>query len=46
MRELASNTGEGIVGQTGFFDQFKFVKFDKRKGTVELGEFLLSRSTR
>jgi hypothetical protein len=42
MRELASNTGEGIVGQTGFFDQFKFVKFDKRKGTVELGEFLLS----
>ena len=46
MRELASNTGEGVVGQTGFFDQFKFVKFDKRKGTLELGEFLFSSPNR
>ena len=40
MPGIASNAGEGIVGQSGFFDHFRFVKFDKRKGFVELGGFV------
>jgi hypothetical protein len=40
MPGIASNAGEGIVGQVGFFDHFSYVKFDKRKGFVELGGFL------
>src|SRR5947207_3003022 len=31
MPNISSQAGEGIVGQTGFFDHFNFVKFDKRK---------------
>ena len=40
--DLASNAGEGVVGQIGFFDRFKFVKFEKRNSFVELGAFLTS----
>jgi hypothetical protein len=32
--------GHGLLGQTGFFDLFSFVKFERPKGTVELGDFL------
>ena len=39
MPGIASNAGEGIVGQSGFFDHFRYVKFDKRRGLVELGRF-------
>jgi hypothetical protein len=39
MPELAAN-GHGLLGQTGFFDLFSFVKFERPKGTVELGAIL------
>jgi hypothetical protein len=42
MPDLATNAGEGVVGQIGFFDRFKFVKFEKRNSFVELGAFVSS----
>jgi len=39
MPDLAPN-GHGLLGQTGFFDLFSFVKFERQKGTVELGAAL------
>lgn len=39
MPDMSSQAGEGVVGQTGFFDHFNYVKFDKRKDVVELGGF-------
>jgi hypothetical protein len=36
MPEL-SNIGHGLLGQAGFFDRFKFVKFEHAKSTIELG---------
>lgn len=32
-----SNNGHGLLGQSGFFDRFSFVKFEYLKGTVEVG---------
>lgn len=40
MDDLASN-GNGLVGQQGFFDKFKFVKFEAVKGIVELGSLVM-----
>ena len=40
MPGISSQAGEGVLGQSGFFDQFSFVKFDKRKNVVELGNFV------
>ncbi len=39
MPDLAPN-GHGLLGQTGFFDLFSFVKFERPKGTIELGAIL------
>jgi len=39
MPDLAPN-GHGLLGQAGFFDLFSFVKFERPKGTVELGALL------
>ena len=39
MPSISSLAGEGVVGQAGFFDHFSYVKFDKRKDFVELGNF-------
>ena len=39
MPGISSQAGEGLLGQTGFFDHFNFVKFDKLKHIVELGGF-------
>jgi hypothetical protein len=39
MPDLAAN-GHGLVGQTGFFDLFLFVEFERRNGTIELGALL------
>jgi hypothetical protein len=39
MPDLAPN-GHGLLGQAGFFDLFSFVKFERPKGTVELGAVL------
>jgi hypothetical protein len=39
MPDLAPN-GHGLLGQAGFFDRFSFVKFERPKGTVELGAIL------
>jgi hypothetical protein len=39
MPDLAPN-GHGLLGQTGFFDLFSFVKFERSKGIIELGDFL------
>jgi hypothetical protein len=39
MPDLAPN-GHGLLGQTGFFDLFSFVKFERPKGTLELGGLL------
>jgi hypothetical protein len=39
MPDLAPN-GHGLLGQDGFFDLFSFVKFERPKGTVELGALL------
>ena len=39
MPDLAAN-GHGLLGQAGFFDLFSFVKFQRPKGTVELGALL------
>src|SRR5438105_7955423 len=36
MQDLAPN-GHGLLGQTGFFDLFSFVKFDRPRGSIELG---------
>ena len=36
MRDLAPN-GHGLLGQTGFFDLFSFVKFERLMGIIELG---------
>jgi hypothetical protein len=35
-----STTGHGLLGQSGFFDRFKFIKFEYAKGTIELGAAL------
>ncbi len=35
MYEIA-RCGYGILGQRGFFDQFKSVKFEKRRGKIEI----------
>ncbi len=35
-----STSGHGLLGQSGFFDCFSFVKFEQRKSTVEVGRFL------
>ena len=40
MPNLSSQAGQGVVGQNGFFEHFNFVKFDKRKNMVELGNFV------
>lgn len=32
-----AKTGHGILGQNGFFDRVKFVKFEKVKGVIEIG---------
>lgn len=40
MPGLSSQAGEGILGQTGFFDHFNYVKFDKRRHIIELGNFV------
>jgi hypothetical protein len=39
MPDLAPN-GHGLLGQTGFFDLFSFVKFEKENGVIELGAVL------
>jgi hypothetical protein len=39
MYDLALS-GHGLLGQTGFFDLFSFVKFERPKGTIELGAAL------
>lgn len=39
MRDLSPH-GYGLLGQTGFFDFFSFVKFERPKGTIELGAIL------
>ncbi len=39
MPDLAPN-GHGLLGQSGFFDLFSFVKFERPKGMVELGALL------
>jgi hypothetical protein len=39
MPDLAHN-GHGLLGQTGFFDLFSFVKFERQNGVIELGEVL------
>src|SRR3989338_10780322 len=39
MPSMSTQAGEGIVGQTGFFDRFSFVKFNKGKHLIELGQF-------
>ena len=39
MPDLAPN-GHGLLGQTGFFDLFSFVKFERRNGVIELGDVL------
>jgi hypothetical protein len=39
MPDLAPN-GHGLLGQAGFFDLFSFVKFERPKGTIELGAAL------
>jgi hypothetical protein len=39
MPDLAAN-GHGLLGQTGFFDLFSFVKFERQNGVVELGDIL------
>jgi hypothetical protein len=39
MPDLATN-GHGLLGQVGFFDVFSFVKFERPKGTIELGALL------
>ena len=31
-------TGHGILGQTGFFDLFAFVKFERLSGLIEIGD--------
>lgn len=36
MPDLSKN-GHGLLGQSGFFDRFSFVKFEYQKGTVEVG---------
>jgi hypothetical protein len=36
MPDLSPN-GHGLLGQTGFFDLFSFVKFERSNGTIELG---------
>ncbi len=38
MYDLAK-VGYGLLGQRGFFDQFKSVKFEKRKGNIEIKRF-------
>lgn len=40
MPSISSQAGEGIVGQSGFFNNFKYVKFDKNNEFVELGNFV------
>jgi hypothetical protein len=39
MPDLAAN-GHGLLGQTGFFDLFSFVKFERRNGIIEFGVIL------
>jgi hypothetical protein len=39
MPDLAAN-GHGLLGQTGFFDLFSFVKFERRNGIIEFGDTL------
>jgi len=39
MPDLVPN-GHGLLGQTGFFDLFAFVKFERQNGVIELGEVL------
>jgi len=39
MPDLSPN-GHGLLGQTGFFDLFSFVKFERPKGIIELGALL------
>ena len=41
MPDLAPN-GHGLLGQTGFFDRFSYVKFEQPNGIVELGANLHS----
>ena len=36
MPDLAPN-GHGLLGQSGFFSRFSFVKFEHANGTVEVG---------
>jgi hypothetical protein len=36
MPDLSKN-GHGLLGQSGFFDRFSFVKFEYLKGTIEVG---------
>ncbi|HEY4526542.1 MAG TPA: hypothetical protein VJK53_01710 [Candidatus Paceibacterota bacterium] len=40
MPGISSQAGEGVLGQTGFFDHFNFVKFDKRTHIIEIGSFI------
>jgi hypothetical protein len=39
MPDLAPN-GHGLLGQSGFFDLFSFVKFERPMATIELGSVL------
>jgi len=39
MPDLAPN-GHGLLGQSGFFDLFSFVKFERLEGIIELGSLL------
>jgi hypothetical protein len=39
MPEL-STSGHGLLGQSGFFDHFSFVKFEQPKGMIEVGRSL------
>jgi hypothetical protein len=39
MPDLSLN-GHGLLGQSGFFDLFAFVKFERSQGIIELGPLL------
>ena len=39
MPDLSKN-GHGLLGQSGFFDRFSFVKFERPKGNIEVGSAL------
>jgi len=41
---MSTQAGEGIVGQTGFFDRFSFVKFNKPSMSTQAGEGIVGQT--